>query len=157
MKRFIKYFFLTLLLAFLLIQFYPRPPLNKLEETIARQRSATIPANDTILSILKKGCFDCHSDHTRYPWYFNVQPMAMWLGHHIEHGKSELNFFQLNHYTAKKRDHKLEEIAEIVERHEMPLKSYTFLHAEARLTDQERKLLVEWALSNIKETSTTDH
>jgi hypothetical protein len=88
---------------------------------------------------------DCHSNNTNYPWYASVQPLAWWIDHHIEEGKGELNFSEFASYKPKKARHKLDEVAEQVEIHEMPLNSYTFIHAEARLTAAERKLLSDWA------------
>lgn len=105
------------------------------------------PASDEVKAIVKKACFDCHSNNTNYPWYAKVQPLAWWIDHHIEEGKGELNFSEFAGYKPKKARHKLEEVAEQVDIHEMPLNSYTWIHAEARLTDAERKLLAEWAMA----------
>ena len=44
-----------------------------------------------------------------------------------------------------KKDHKLEEVVEVVESTEMPLNEYTWTHKEARLTDNQRKALIKWA------------
>ena len=39
----------------------------------------------------------------------------------------------------------MEEVAEMVETKEMPLKSYTWTHKEARLSQEERELMINWA------------
>ncbi|CAA9476227.1 MAG: hypothetical protein AVDCRST_MAG96-729 [uncultured Segetibacter sp.] len=104
-----------------------------------------VPAN--VRTILDKACNDCHSNNTRYPWYNNVQPVAWWLDHHVQEGKRELNFNEFAAYPLRKQYHKLEEVTEMVEEGEMPMSSYTLIHSDARLTDQEKETLINWANS----------
>lgn len=139
-----KKLLLVLLIIFLLLQLIPR------EKNISATASATdihtaysVPAD--VDAILKKACNDCHTDNTRYPWYNNVQPVAWWLAGHVKDGKRHLNFSTFTSMKVAVQDHKLEEIIEQVETKEMPLKSYTWAHADARLTDAERATLVNWA------------
>jgi cytochrome c551/c552 len=96
-------------------------------------------------TILKKACYDCHSNNTKYPWYANIQPVAWYLTHHVNEGKHELNFDEFASYDAKKQDHKLEEVIETVEEGEMPVASYTLMHKEAKLSKQEKAQLIDWA------------
>jgi len=135
-----------LLIALVLIQFI-RPERNISEvpsENDIRVHYA-VPAE--VESILKRACFDCHSNNTYYPWYTNIQPVGWWLQNHINEGKGELNFSDFAAYSPKKADHKLEEVVELVEEKEMPLKSYTWVHKDAVLNAQEIETLVNWANS----------
>lgn len=95
--------------------------------------------------VLQKACNDCHSNNTKYPWYNNIQPVAFFLQEHIEDGKKHLNFDEFLSYTPKKQAHKLEEVVEMIEKGEMPLKSYTLIHGDARLNNNEKSLLINWA------------
>lgn len=99
---------------------------------------------DDVMHVLKSSCYDCHSNHTNYPWYSNVNPVGWWLNSHINEGKSELNFSDFSTYDKKKIDHKLEEMAEQIQEGHMPLPAYTWLHTDAKLSEQEVKLIVEW-------------
>ena len=63
---------------------------------------------------------------------------------HIDHGRDELNFSEFGSYTQRRADHKLEEAAEYILNEEMPLPSFTWAHAEARLTDEQRQFLADW-------------
>ena len=63
---------------------------------------------------------------------------------HIKDGKRAINFSDLSSFTPKKLDHRLGDIAEEVEGHDMPLSSYTFIHTDAKLSDAEIKLIKEW-------------
>lgn len=107
--------------------------------------SKTVHTSDTIESILQKSCYDCHSDYTIYPWYSNIQPIGYWLNQHIEEGKAELNFSIFGTYKKKKQLHKLDECIEMIEENQMPLVSYTLIHQKAKLTLEEKLLLIRWA------------
>ena len=100
---------------------------------------------ENVKLLMKTSCFDCHSNHTKYPWYNNIAPVSYWLADHVNEGKRHLNFSAWQTYDAKKKDHKLEEVVETVESGEMPLSEYTWTHAGARLTDAERQAVIEWA------------
>ncbi len=138
----IKRFFLLLLLAFIISQFL-RP--NKNESSYASiedfEKATVVP--DHIKTILQNNCYDCHSSTTRYPWYMEVSPVSHWMAHHIKEGKEHFNVSEWNQYTPNQKDHKLEEFIEEIERKEMPLESYTWMHG--KLTDQEATILTEWA------------
>src|SRR5688500_3718854 len=93
-------------------------------------QSVQVP--DTIKRLLQASCFDCHSNHTNYPWYSRITPINWWLKNHIDEGKKELNFSVFDHYNFKRKDRKLEEIIETVNEHSMPLESYLWIHHEAK-------------------------
>ena len=95
--------------------------------------------------ILKAACMDCHSHETVWPWYARVAPVKFLLANHVNEGRRGLNFSTWGQRTPDRQDRKLEEIVEMVESGEMPEGSYTWMHAEARLTDAQRQVLVEWA------------
>ena len=123
-----------------------RPDKNQTDDKdyVLAFESETKPTVE-VKELLKTSCYDCHSNQTVYPWYNNIAPVSYWIDEHIEHGKEELNFSEWASYSVKKKDHKLEELIEEVEEGEMPLKEYTWTHAEARFSDEQRKLLMDWA------------
>lgn len=98
-----------------------------------------------IKTLLQKSCNDCHSNATVYPWYTNIQPLGLWIQHHVDEGKQELNFSAFNLYSPKKKAHKMEEIIEMVETNEMPLNTYTWIHKEAALSAEDKSALLQWA------------
>ncbi|MBZ0100325.1 MAG: heme-binding domain-containing protein [Taibaiella sp.] len=133
-----------LLIVLVVIQFI-RPGRNISEVPSPNDIRVHYPIPANVESILKRACYDCHSNHTTYPWYTNIQPLGWWLQNHINEGKEELNFSEFAAYTPKKADHKLEEVVELVKKKEMPLKSYTYIHKGAVLTKEEIEILVDWA------------
>ena len=103
--------------------------------------------DEELTKILQTACYDCHSNQTVYPWYSYISPVNWWLKHHVEEGTEHLNFSNWADYSAKKADHKLEEMYEEVEEGEMPLNSYTWAHGDARLTTEQREKLISWVQS----------
>lgn len=133
-----------LLISFVVMQFFP-PERNEAHATHASFFETETNPGDAVLYVLKNTCYDCHSDHTRYPWYNNIAPVNYWLSDHIDHGKGNLNFSDWQDYSTDKRDHKLKEIIEEVKKGKMPLDSYTWTHAGARLTEGQKRSVTDWA------------
>jgi hypothetical protein len=127
-----------------IIQFF-RPARNTSATALPTDisRFTRVPAD--VQQILKRSCYDCHSNNTAYPWYMNIQPVAWYLAHHVDEGKHELNFSEFGSYTPKKQLHKLQEVVKEVKEGEMPLSSYTLLHPQAKLSAAEKALVTNWA------------
>ena len=100
---------------------------------------------DTVKHILENSCYDCHSNHTNYIWYSNVQPVGFWIGHHINEGKEDLNFSEYKTYSAKRKAKKMQGITRQLKNDKMPIPSYLRLHPEAKLTDDQKQMLITWA------------
>lgn len=138
-----KKIFLGLIIILALMQFKSvdktNPPLIAEQDFFSTN---TAPAE--IKALFKNACYDCHSNETKYPWYFNVAPISWWTRAHIDNAREELNFSIWNTYSAKKRSHKIEESAEKITDKEMPLLSYIIAHPEARISEEERGIMATW-------------
>jgi hypothetical protein len=134
---------LILVIFLVLIQFY-RPQKNISSEFSATDFLTVTKANDTLTSIFKNSCYDCHSNNTNYPWYAEVAPLSWWIAHHVDEAKEELNFSEWSTFSEKRKNKKLEEIVEELEEREMPLKTYLPMHPEAKLSDEQIVLLTTW-------------
>lgn len=141
---------LGLLAVFIVIQFF-RPEKNLSSAPTPNELFAHYQAPDSLKQLIKTACYDCHSNNTVYPWYSNIQPVAWWLDDHIQVGKKKFNFSEFATYAPKKADHKMEELIEMVKEEEMPLKSYTIIHGDSRLTPGQRTALADWAAEIRKE------
>ena len=113
------------------------------------------PATPEIQHLLATACYDCHSNHTNYPWYAQIQPVGWWLADHINEGKEHVNFSEFGLLTPKRAARKLEQCADEVTEGGMPLTSYRLVHAEARLTPAQRKTLADW-FDSVRATLPTD-
>jgi hypothetical protein len=125
------------------IQFI-RPARNNSEQVAAAGFVRSFGVPDSVNRILQSSCYDCHSNHTRYPWYSSIQPFGWLLARHIKRGKSELNFSEFAGYSLRRQMSKFKAITNQVEDNEMPLKSYKVLHKKARLSSDEKRLIIGW-------------
>jgi hypothetical protein len=98
-----------------------------------------------VKQILEVACTDCHSNVTSYPWYNNITPVNYWLAEHVNDGKKHFNMSNWEGSSVKRKDHKFEELIEMVEEKEMPLESYTWAHTDAKLSDAQIKAVIDWA------------
>lgn len=139
-----KKILLGLLAVLVIIQFF-KPELNQSAAETSNDVFAHYAAPDSLQQMIRTSCYDCHSNNTVYPWYSNIQPVAWWLADHVNEGKKELNFSEFATYAPKKADHKMEEVIEMIEKGEMPLKSYTIIHGDAKLSAAQQKAINDWA------------
>jgi len=141
--KIVKKLAIALLVIFIIMQFFvPEKNVSSGDHT-AYFITETNPSA-SLKVVLKESCFDCHSNSTRYPWYNNVAPISYWISNHVKDGKKHLNFSEWKNYSLKKKDHKLEEIQELVEEGEMPLTEYTWTHEEASLTEDQINEISKW-------------
>lgn len=136
---------LIAIVVILLISQFIQPARNNGSAETPADITHVTPVPDSIMSLLKASCYDCHSDYTKYPWYSSITPINWWLNNHVEEGKRELNFSTIASATFKRKARKMKEIAEQVEKHEMPMDSYLWIHNEAKLNESQRKMLIDWA------------
>lgn len=97
-------------------------------------------------ALLRRACYDCHSNETVWPWYGYVAPVSWLVARDIEEGRKHLNFSTWDRYADPKRRRKLlKDTEDEIEDGEMPPRNYLAMHPEARLSKEERRLLRRWA------------
>jgi hypothetical protein len=131
-------------ILFIALQFV-RPVLNKNSQIQMTDISKVVTIPDTVLTLLKNACYDCHSDNTDYPWYSNIQPMGWLMTYHIKQAKGQLNFSDFGSYSQRRQLSKLDGIANSIKDDIMPLKSYKLMHKNAQLSANEKAILLNWA------------
>lgn len=144
-----KKIFLFLFVLLIAIQFFrPQKNINPIIENHTIAAAVSVPLN--ISATLRNSCYDCHSNNTSYPWYNNIQPVAWFLNNHIKEAKRELNFDEFATYRIRRQYKKLEETIEQIENDEMPLSSYTLIHTDAALNEQDKKDVITWAKQSME-------
>lgn len=147
--KILKFTALVLLVVLVGIQFIPAN----------RNQSDVIPETDFMLvndvpkqveKTIKTSCYDCHSNNTDYPWYNKIQPVAWILKDHVELGKEELNFNDWDKLSSRRKNSKLKSIISQIEDDEMPLWSYTLVHRDSKLSETEKKIVLDW-VANLKD------
>lgn len=144
MKKFFKVLLISLVAAFVIIQFVPssRPD----NQPVSGQDIFEIQAIPTeVGSILKNACYDCHSQSVKYPWYSYVAPVSWLVARDVNMGREHLDFGKWGKLSKRDKIKVLSEVAEEVEDENMPMQIYINLHSEADLTEKQRELIINWS------------
>ena len=102
------------------------------------------PASPEVQAILRRACYDCHSNETNWPWYSRVAPASLLMSRDVKEGRREVNFSTWENYDARRRARKLNEIAKEVREGDMPPWYYTPIHPDAKLSAADRELIINW-------------
>ena len=139
MKKRIKYTLFVLIAIFLGMQLIP---VERSNPPVVSDLDAPIE----VKTILKRSCYDCHSNEVNWPWYSYVAPVSWLVAHDVKEGREELNFSEWSKHSDNP-EMKEEIIEEIVEG-EMPLPIYLIVHPRASVSEQELVVLKQWASSS---------
>src|SRR5690348_5316588 len=150
MKKILKRILVILIIALIIIQFF-RPEKNLSAASNPADVSTKYPMPENVVSTMKVACNDCHTDSSRYPWYWNIQPVAWFLDNHIREGKEHLNFSIFTSYKIGKQYHLLKKINDEIKEDDMPLGTYTFLHRDAILSDDQKQAIADWVAVSRKQ------
>ena len=133
----------TILGLIILMQVYP----------IDRPSVSSDNPNDLLLNteipievgeMLRTACYDCHSNETAYPWYTNIAPVKFLIYRDINEGREHLNFSSWTSMSKMDIAGSLSEISDEVSDGDMPMKIYPITHPDAKLSDEDRTLIVKW-------------
>lgn len=144
MKKIFKKIFTVIVIIILLMQFY-QPALNKnLQHVGNLDFTKVYHVPKDVALILQTSCYDCHSNHTNYPFYAYIQPLRFFMDSHIKEGKENLNFSEFGNYSKRKQNNKLDRIIKQIKENEMPLASYTLMHNNAILNASKKEVVINW-------------
>ena len=129
----------------LVIAQFKRPAKTNPAIDSSRALDAHVQVDPKIAAILERSCNDCHSNKTRWPWYANVAPVSWFVIDHVDHGRSHMNLSEWGKYTREEQKTHLGQFCELVTEGWMPLSSYTPLHPNAKLSDEDKKVICDWA------------
>ncbi len=143
LKKHKKKILLGLVVALVLIQL----------KTIDKTNSPVVPENDFLVKyeapkkvaeLMETVCYDCHGNTTKYPWYSNIAPISWWIKGHIDHGKEKMNFSEWSSYNIAEQDSLIAKSSELIGKKWMPILAYKITHSEARLSEEQREMLMKW-------------
>ncbi len=140
MKQLIRWIPLGILVIFVGIQFVRVDRSNP-----AVEAEVAAPAN--VRAILRRACYDCHSNETVWPWYSQVAPFSWLVARDVRKGRQKLNFSTWNRIPTQKQVKKLKESWKEVAGGKMPPWFYLGIHRDATLSAEDRATLRKWALN----------
>ncbi|HEY5234423.1 MAG TPA: heme-binding domain-containing protein [Verrucomicrobiae bacterium] len=140
MKKILKWIFAALVAGFALLQL--TNPARTNPPVVSDMMASNAPPPQ-IAAMLHAACYDCHSYETKWPWYSHIAPVSWLIASDVNEGRRNLN---LSDWPSDPvRDAKrLEDMSEKIDYDEMPPAKYTAIHADARLTESQRKELTDW-------------
>ena len=142
MHKLFKIVLVILLVIFVTMQFFqPEKNISEISENHIFEKEQIL---ENIKSIFKNACLDCHSNQTNYLWYHNISPVSWMVNKHVVAGKNELNLSDWGELDIFDKIASLEDICKEVERNKMPIKEYTLMHKEAKLSDEQIVELCAW-------------
>jgi hypothetical protein len=140
MKKIIFY----TIVVFVVIQFIPTT-LPDIMEYNPNDLLVTSNVPENVATLLRTSCYDCHSNETVYPWYSYIAPVSFLVKRDTEKGREKLNFSNWNTFKKSKKAKYLDEIAEEVNEGKMPMKIYTFIHKDAKLSEKDKNIIINWS------------
>ncbi|MBS0030381.1 heme-binding domain-containing protein [Chitinophaga sp. 22321] len=102
---------------------------------------------DSVTAILKRACYDCHSNETRVAWYHKIAPISWLVAADVKAARSRLNFSQWDSLPAADQQGMRWYIENIVEQGRMPLAAYTAVHSSARISAADTRILKNYVLA----------
>ncbi|WP_293311726.1 heme-binding domain-containing protein [Pedobacter sp. UBA5917] len=97
--------------------------------------------------ILKRACYDCHSNETDLAWYDKIAPVSWQVAKDVKTARSRFNFSQWSDLSEAEQETKLWYIVNMIDQGKMPLKSYAALHPSAKVSKNELALLKTFVIS----------
>jgi uncharacterized membrane protein len=92
-----------------------------------------ITTPDNVKAIIEKSCFGCHNTDSKN-----------------DKAKEKLDLKTLGDLETSKMIHALREISEVVEENDMPPEKFLAKFPDKKLSDDERKILMDWATNEAK-------
>jgi hypothetical protein len=144
MKRGVKLAGIGLAAGLLVIQFIqPEKNMRPVDPKEDLLMVASPPEH--LAELIKKSCYDCHSNQTVYPWYSKVAPVSWYLQKHIKEGKEDMNASEYGSMDKADKIKLLVDFCEVVEAGKMPLVTFTLIHKAARLSQEDKEAICIWS------------
>jgi len=127
-------------------QLIRRPFLNNppVVPAMLLQTHVQVPAD--VDSILRRACYDCHSNETRWPLYARVAPVSWLVARDVTGARSDLNFSEWG--TDPEREptpgQRLGGICSDLRKGIMPPRSYLLMHRGARVSPAQVERICQW-------------
>src|SRR5580704_16733431 len=111
----------------------------------SRSLEAHVDVPPEVQTVLKRSCYDCHSNKTVWPWYSYVAPVSWLVASDVSGGRQKMNFTTWNRYTPDEQAKKVRAIWRQVEPGDMPPWYYLIEHNNARLSADDKTTLRDWS------------
>jgi len=112
--------------------------------------SLEVKTDDMVKKILKKSCYDCHSQQTKYPFYSYIAPFSWVISSNIKNGRKALDFSKWKNIDKGIKIERLKRMKKVINNSMMPKFGYLIFHPKAKLNQKEIKVLDSWTVEELK-------
>lgn len=101
--------------------------------------------------LFERGCYDCHSDQTKYPWYHKIPIIKGLIDSDIRKARKHVDFssgFPFKGH-ARPADDLLDIRGELIDG-DMPPWNYKLMHWGAAPSDAERDTIITWIDNSLR-------
>ena len=130
---------ILIIVLLIAIQFWPVDRTNP-------PAGSDLQAPDDVKQVLRAACYNCHSTETKWPWYSRIAPVSWLIADDVYEARNHLNFSEWEAIPAGDRPATAKHMWKEVEDGGMPLLMYRLMHPEARLSEDQKKIIKDWAL-----------
>jgi hypothetical protein len=154
LKKLLKFGVPAVVVGFVVLQIFPAKVIGIPTQDIGTNPTTRFPFDGPpeVDAIMRKACFDCHTNETRWPAYTRIAPGSWLMARDIHNGRNHLNFSEWADKDDDERQDDRENCWEQVQSGEMPPWFYIVpFHPDAKLSDSEKAILKGYFLKNKKE------
>ncbi|MET4080256.1 hypothetical protein ABIB40_000196 [Pedobacter sp. UYP30] len=103
-----------------------------------------LQAPKDVKQILKRACYDCHSNETKLSWFDKISPISWRVASHVKDRRAGLNFSEWDKLTSGARKAKLLETVNQIIAGAMPLNDYQIVDPESKITQKDFSILKKY-------------
>jgi len=111
---------------------HANPPIDA-----SRVIQAYMGSNSGVGPVLDRGCGQCHSNATAWPWYTNIAPVSWLMAYSVKQGRHAVNYSEWAAYAPERQRELLVATCLAASSGKMPGSAYTTLFPETRLSAQD--------------------
>ena len=149
MKRLLKLAVVAGVVGFLVLQIFPAKVIGIPTQDIGTNPPERFPFDGPpeVEAIMRRACFDCHTNETRWPLYARIAPGSWLMARDIHNGRNHLNFSKWADADDDERQTDRENCLEQIESGAMPPWFYILpFHPDAKLTASDKATLKAYFL-----------
>lgn len=150
-RKLIKIIVIGFIAIMIIIQFF-RPERFTTTEMTKDDVMKVLNVPLDVQYILKRSCYDCHSNQTSWPWYTEIAPVSWLIADDVKKGRQKFNFSEWGKMPVSKQGTKLQKIcdkingdASKITGDPMPLPKYLLIHKDKILSQADKDILCKWA------------
>ena len=154
LKKLLKLAVVAGIVGFVVLQIFPAKVIGIPTQDIGANppERFAFDGGPEVEAIMRKACFDCHSNETRWPAYTRIAPGSWLMARDIHNGRNHLNFSEWADKDDDERQDDRENCWEQIQSGEMPPWFYIVpFHHDAKLSDAEKATLKAYFLKNKKD------